>query len=295
MSGVVFIFVILTVAFALNFGTKQEELEVQRSYVKAKEEEEANSQKTKAQKEESRAAHLQAEAEIDKKEAEVARAVAKKTRDDAIQAAENRSKQIDELSKLLKERDDARNVLLDKLTVSLRRRGVKVEVDKENGVIRLPEELLFQSGEAVLQQNGIEAISKIADELYRELLPLCNKGRLEAFFVEGHTDDAKITLGAKFKDNWELSTARAVNTANELTKQRPELNRLLNPAKQPILGVSGYGDQRPVVANKDKNGIPDQAAMKLNRRIDLRFLMAYPKADDEMKRVKDLLNQPKLK
>lgn len=284
MSGVVFIFVILTMAFALNFGQKKNQLKAQTDLLALKEKEVASERATTTQEKE-KSMQLKADAEALK-----ANAV------EAMKDNSLKGEQIDLLSKMLKKRDDARNDLLDKLTVSLRRKGVKLEVDKDNGVIRLPEELLFQSGEAVLQQDGIDALGKIADELLLNLRPLCLDGakyRLEAFFVEGHSDNAQISPGAKFKDNWELSTARAVNTAGGLTKQSPQLNQLLNPSKQPILGVSGYGAQRPVVPNEGVDGQPDKDAMRKNRRIDLRFLMAYPK--EEMERVKAVLNESKLK
>lgn len=94
-------------------------------------------------------------------------------------------------------------------------------------------------------------------------------GRLEAVLVEGHTDKRPIT-GGRFESNWELSTARAIATYERLRTVFPEVAGLRNTGGAQLFGVSGYGSTRPA-----RHG-DDASSLSANRRIDLRFVMAAP-------------------
>ncbi len=85
---------------------------------------------------------------------------------------------------------------------------------------------------------------------------------VETLFIEGHTD----TTGSD-DQNWALSAQRAANTYRELTAVARELRQLRNRSDQEILSISGYSSTRPI----DPAGTP--AAWEKNRRIDLRFVM----------------------
>lgn len=100
--------------------------------------------------------------------------------------------------------------------------------------------------------------------------------RIEALFIEGHTDSDPIAPGAAFKDNWELSTARANQTYRAIVSAEARLETLssiVGDKSQPILSVAGYADRRPVV-----EGEGEEAKAK-NRRIDLRLIMVSPRPD----------------
>jgi flagellar motor protein MotB len=187
---------------------------------------------------------------------------------------------VDALSKLLRERDAALRSVLNGLVNKLSERGVRVLFQPATGVIRLPEELLFSTGSDVLSDSGRMGLSVLADELVPILRSGCAEGsifRLEALFIEGHTDSDPIR-STRFTDNWDLSAARATNTYRALIAAKPELESFMNPSNLRVLGVSGYGENRPVAPNDtDKN-------KKSNRRVDLRFLMAHP-TDSELNRV----------
>jgi flagellar motor protein MotB len=95
---------------------------------------------------------------------------------------------------------------------------------------------------------------------------------IDAVFVEGHTDIDAMYGGM---DNYGLSARRAEATFSKLQKSRPELTGFKNKPQTeagsaPILGLSGYGPDRPIASGVD------EAAKKRNRRIDLRFLMMAP-------------------
>lgn len=186
---------------------------------------------------------------------------------------------------------ETRAVLLHDIKRSLELQGVTVDVDVNNGILRLPERLLFQSGAYRIRDDGRAALRHLADVLAGVLpcfatmvepippptCPVNKGGRLEAVYIEGHTDNVPIYTyaGAKIASNWELSAARAIAVYDILLGFQPILGALRNDdtaehAGQMLIGVSGYGEHRPAVPNVN------ETARALNRRIDLRFLMATP-------------------
>lgn len=96
--------------------------------------------------------------------------------------------------------------------------------------------------------------------------------KLEAIYLEGHTDNVRVRFGAKFVDNWDLSVARATNSYRAMLKGAPKLADLKNAENKALLSVSGYGEERPIENNHNANDDERTA----NRRIDLRFVMAPP-------------------
>jgi flagellar motor protein MotB len=99
--------------------------------------------------------------------------------------------------------------------------------------------------------------------------PIAPKPLLEAVLIEGHTDDVPISTSA-YEDNWELGSARAINTYKALHDFEPSLGALHNHRGEDLLGVSSYEAHRPVSSDRSAEGL------RLNRRIDLRFLIAAP-------------------
>jgi chemotaxis protein MotB len=192
-------------------------------------------------------------------------------------------------SQQLSRANETRSEMLEEMKRQLQQLGVHVEIDTVNGVLRLPEKLLFGRGEFMLSDTGREALGKLAAVL-SELLPCyavgpigrppgcppSKGGRLEAVLIEGHTDDVPIVgqMASGIADNWQLSAARAIETYKELVKTAPALGLVNNDSNQRLLGVSGYGENRPVELG---NSVDARAR---NRRIDLRFLMATPSEKD---------------
>ena len=166
--------------------------------------------------------------------------------------------------------------MLKRLEGQLKSKGVEVLLDEENGILRLPEEMLFDSGKAELRPEGREKIRLLSEALFPVLTEFEKKTanvRLEAILIEGHTDDVPIS-GREKDGNWLLSTQRAVNTYVELVTSKPELEAVKNPQGNPLLGVSGYADRRPIYLEKS------DMARRSNRRIALRFLMTSPTRED---------------
>ncbi|HTE55741.1 MAG TPA: flagellar motor protein MotB, partial [Kofleriaceae bacterium] len=126
----------------------------------------------------------------------------------------------------------------------------KIEVKIRNGVMlmALPAEVLFPSGSAALSRAGELAVMEVGINLKQ--LP----GR--RFMVVGHTDDQAVK-SATYKDNWELSTARAVTVTQFL------ISVGLSPK---MLMASGHGEHDPVASNRNKQG------REKNRRIEIMIL-----------------------
>lgn len=183
--------------------------------------------------------------------------------------------------------------LKERLDKRLRPYNLTVRIDAETGVLSLPNSILFNTGQFELSPQGRQAVEIVADELAAVLPcytdveaggPPCSRGhkapnKVDAIFVEGHTDSDPLTGSGVLRDNLDLSALRATNTFRQMVDTHPELEKLVNGSGHqpvPILGVAGYGERRPV---PDASGTPDQIKAQ-NRRIDLRFLMVTPKSEE---------------
>ena len=187
--------------------------------------------------------------------------------------------QINKTNEILKSAEETRTEILQDLQRSLKDQGIAVEIDVENGILRLPENILFERNRSDLTGRGREAIVVLGRSLGAVLpcfasLPgvirpnICSDTphSVEAIFVEGHTDsDGDDAL------NWNLSVQRGLNTYHAMVDGTPTLALLHNTKSQAILSVSGYGKQRPVRSNDTIEN------KRQNRRIDLRFIMTTPK------------------
>lgn len=190
----------------------------------------------------------------------------------------------------LQETHDVRARILENIQRTLENEGVFVTVDLDNGVLRLPERILFASGEDVLSDEGVTALQALARALVLVVpcyandfarsraarCPDADATYLESIAVEGHTDNIPVGSSRPYSDNWELSMLRAINTYRTLISQDGGLDQLENPAGQKLFSVSGYGEFRPISNNNSEEG------RRGNRRIDLRFRMMPPVRESEL-------------
>jgi chemotaxis protein MotB len=103
--------------------------------------------------------------------------------------------------------------------------------------VSLQEKLLFKSGSAVVDPKGKEALKKLALVL--------NNTKDISVMIEGHTDNVPIKT-KQFKDNWDLSTARATSIVRVLTK-----DNAFNPDR---ITAAGKGSFHPVKGNETAEG-----------------------------------------
>jgi len=182
----------------------------------------------------------------------------------------------------------ARTDILNKVQRALSAQGIQIEVDTKNGLLRLPETLLFDSGKADFRNGGDNALKVIARNLalflncYTQVSNdagssnTCEKitdgskqHAIDSVLIEGHTDALPIS-NSVFRDNWDLSVARAKNTYLELIKNEKSLENLENDRGQPLVSFSAYAGRRPISTNDS------EAERRKNRRIDIRLIMAPP-------------------
>lgn len=168
---------------------------------------------------------------------------------------------------------EKRTALLQDIQKEMEEKGVKVIIDEKQGVLRIPENVLFSQGEAVVKPEGQVAIKSLSQSLYTILTQDKYAQAIETVFIEGHTDNVPIET-AEFHSNWELSTQRAINTWNLMRADQGALDSLHNANGQPIFSCSGYADTRPVTDDAyDENS---EEGRQANRRIDIRFAMMPP-------------------
>lgn len=187
----------------------------------------------------------------------------------------------------LQENQEMRSQMLTDVQSQLAKKNVDVDIDIEHGVLRLNENAIrFTSGLAELNKEQQDRLATVA-EVLATILPCYShntraggqclpstKGKLDSVFIEGHTDNVPIVgrLTETFKNNWELSTARAIYTYQKVTDSEAILVSMLNTNDQPIISVSGYGEGRPVPGHEYQMPTDDP----INRRIDIRFIMSPP-------------------
>jgi chemotaxis protein MotB len=201
-----------------------------------------------AQKEKEKAKIEKAKAEVEKAKADSERAKAKLEIDNA--------KLLDEQAKLLQEKNTKLENFKSEFFGEIRKllemqEGVKISGDR----FVFSSEILFSSGEAVLSEGGKKQIKQIANLI----LSISDKipSNIDWILrVDGHTDDKKIK-GGKYKNNWELSQARALSVVLYMQEF------LYVPAYR--LAATGFGEYQPV--NKENS----EKAREQNRRIEIKL------------------------
>jgi len=123
----------------------------------------------------------------------------------------------------------------------------KLEVAFRNGqmILKLPSEVLFDSGKAELKGAGKTALG--------EVLTILLEFKDRRFQIAGHTDNVAIKT-RQFKSNWELSAARAVSVVKAMVEAG------FDPKN---LSASGFGEFDPVA----EKGTPE--GRQANRRIEI--------------------------
>ena len=80
--------------------------------------------------------------------------------------------------------------------------------------------------------------------------------------IEGHTDDTPLGRRAKYRNNWQLSSARAVSMLQLLRKEG---------IPQSKMRVIAYADTKPKSSIRNKRGAELRKARTKNRRIVIRI------------------------
>ena len=114
---------------------------------------------------------------------------------------------------------------------------LKITIKDGNVYVSLAEKLLFKSGSDVVDLKGKEALKSLA--------LVINSTRDISVVIEGHTDNVPIKTKI-FKDNWDLSTARATSIVRILTVE--------NGFESGRITASGRSEFHPVNDNMTTDG-----------------------------------------
>jgi len=139
--------------------------------------------------------------------------------------------------------------LTSKLASMISSGKIKVSVRDGRMLVDLPSSVLFASGSADLQDAGKPTLAEVASVL--------KQFPTRQFLVAGHTDSMPIVKTAAFKDNWDLSAARALTVTKYLIEKG---------LRSRTVAAAGYGEFDPIGNNKT------DAGRQQNRRIEIVLL-----------------------
>lgn len=302
MVGILFVFLLMLTIFALNYRDTEDSQLVAKERLEAAEAA-LKRQTERAEQKAREAEEAERKANAEEERARLAQAAANEQRVRNQELRQLLQQAFNSLRQELEGRQRARERLLATLKDRLRDAGLTVEINPETGTLRLPEELLFRTGEHQLghvqgrglvpseRDKALGNLARLAATL-AETLPCftdmssnasCNaadRGTLDGVLVEGHSDRQGYRIGGRqlspeeSRDrNDRLSMERALTVFKEL-RQRNGLDDLRNPGNLPLLAVSAYGERRPIAPGDTEEDF------RLNRRIDLRFILSTRTSDD---------------
>ena len=158
-------------------------------------------------------------------------------------------------SKLKEREEEARKLqetydgLVSSLKKELKAGQIEVQQLRDGLRVNVSQDILFDSGSAALDKNGMEVLQRVATEL---------KKTPHQIVVVGHTDNKPIgpALIERYPTNWELAGARAASVVRLFDEAGISTKRLLAESK---------ADVQPVASNKTPEG------RAKNRRIEIRL------------------------
>ena len=227
----------------------------------------------------------------------------------------------------VKDSEAARGQLLVSLQQSLSNKGVTVSIDPASGILRLPEDLLFRTGDAAIGRENLPRLQTLAAVLASTLPCYVHGGDtsgcnviapiLETVLVEGHTDRQAYkntvlpaALSAPTSGSLLLSRRRrhrrppkSLSPKNsELRNDRLSTDRALNVFKEqakpnhpwihyeiPISSRCWVFGVWAAPSAARCSGIVAGGVPK-NRRIDLRFVLSA-RTSDELMRLRNKSNE----
>lgn len=143
---------------------------------------------------------------------------------------------------------------------------ITLEEAQEGFVIKIPATLLFKAGSATIDNQDallfLKRMALLIDEMPNDV----------EVSVQGHTDNTGPGVNSPFKDNWELSTARAISVLKELEIDGVDPKRM---------NATGYAEFHPVATNATRIG------REKNRRVELKFFGAKNKPVTEKSSILD--------
>lgn len=173
---------------------------------------------------------------------------------------------LDETEKELRPLDQSNLVEIERVT-----KGIKITLTGAKLFKSLSADLSPEADPILVQIGGLIRTSTLMNlhtqdrwEPLFEYIKRANDTLNIEVRCEGHTDDKPIPMNSKFRNNWELSSARSLNLVQRLSE--------LAEMDQHYFSALGYGEFRP---KRDISKIKDRAeieeARAENRRVEIYF------------------------
>ena len=171
-----------------------------------------------------------------------------------------REKTLEEMNKVIARQDSITkrlNSILRNALLGFNSDELSVEIKNGKVYVSMSDKLLFKSGSSAVEAKGKEALKLLGDVL--------DKNVDIDILVEGHTDNVPIKTSV-YKDNWDLSVARATSIVRILA-----VDYKIAPTR---MTASGKGEFFPKADNDTAEG------RAKNRRTEI---ILSPKLDELMK------------
>src|SRR4030043_1195731 len=176
------------------------------------------------------------------------------------QLLSEREKALEEMQSVIARQDSITKMLngiLRNALLGFNSDELSVEIKNGKVYVSMSDKLLFKSGSSTVEEKGRDALSLLAEVL--------NKNTDIDMLVEGHTDNVPIKT-AVYKDNWDLSVARATSIVRILS-----IDYKIVPTR---MTASGKGEYFPKADNDTAEG------RAKNRRTEI---ILSPKLDELIK------------
>jgi len=169
--------------------------------------------------------------------------------------------------------NQVRSEMLREIQEKLKNKNILVDISDNESVLRIPaDQLYFVQGKYDISEAKVSIVNLIGKYIYDAISTSDRIKYVDTIFIEGHTDS--VSARGLAMGNWGLSSFRAITVWNHWrlnASYGKQLTALRNKKGDPIFSVSGYADTRRL-----DRAEADDAGMRQNRRIDVRFTMRQP-------------------
>jgi chemotaxis protein MotB len=149
-----------------------------------------------------------------------------------------------QLEELIRETQEDARELANDLREQIVAGEIEIETDGRKIIVRIREKGSFKSGSHIMNDDYYDVMDDIREAVLKK------PGKIQ---VQGHTDNIPIR-SARYRSNWELSTARAVSVAQALMDGDVDPRRF---------EVSGFADTQSLGDNNS------EANRARNRRVEI--------------------------
>jgi chemotaxis protein MotB len=129
-------------------------------------------------------------------------------------------------------------------------------------LLKLPATIPFRGSNATIDDQEMHLFVKRVADIIKTLPPTVD------ISVRGYTDNSNLPLGAQYRDNLDLSSARAATVVRELIQNGVAAERLSS---------AGFGAGKPLAANTS------EANRAKNRRVEFYMFVSNDKKLDQQK------------